>query len=91
MLRPDGHIERNRQTGASTRPACATLLGLSRARLERELANARMRPRAPRLIMNYISKEDKLRFDECNFRGSIPFTAPSAGIPAKWAATCWGM
>ena len=28
-----------------------------------------MRPRAPRLIMNYISKEDKLRFDECNFRG----------------------
>ena len=45
------------------------VLGLSRARLERELANARMRPRAPRLIMNYISKEDKLRFDECNFRG----------------------
>ena len=38
------------------------VLGLSRARLERDLANARMRPRAPRLIMNYISKEDKLRF-----------------------------
>lgn len=28
-----------------------------------------MRPRAPRVVTNYISKEDKLRFDECNFRG----------------------
>ena len=26
-----------------------------------------MRPRAPRMVMNYMSKEDKLRFDECNF------------------------
>ena len=34
-----------------------------------DTANARMRPRAPRLVMSYISKEDKLRFDECNFRG----------------------
>ena len=45
------------------------VLGLSRKRLERELANARMRPQAPRVVANYISKEDKLRFDECNFRG----------------------
>lgn len=45
------------------------VLGLSRGKLEKELANARMRPRAPRVVTNYISKEDKLRFDECNFRG----------------------
>ncbi len=38
-------------------------------RVRRELANARMRPRAPRLVASYIAKEDKLRFDECNFRG----------------------
>ncbi len=45
------------------------ILGLSVAKLNREIANARMRPRAPRLVSSYISKEDKLRFDECNFRG----------------------
>jgi len=45
------------------------VLNLSRAKLERELANARMRPRAPHVVVNYISKEDKLRFDECNFPG----------------------
>ena len=45
------------------------VLNLSREKLRRELANARMRPRAPRVVVNYISKEDKLRFDECNFRG----------------------
>ena len=45
------------------------VVGISRTKLERELANARMRPRAPRLVTSYISKEEKLRFDECNFRG----------------------
>ena len=45
------------------------VLGLSRGKVERELANARVRPRAPRLVASYISKEDKLRFDECNFPG----------------------
>jgi len=38
-------------------------------KVRRELANARTRPRAPRLVASYIAKEDKLRFDECNFRG----------------------
>ncbi|MDE5578873.1 MAG: penicillin-binding protein 2 [Alistipes sp.] len=45
------------------------VLGLPVEKLTRELANARMRPRAPRLVSSYIAKEDKLRFDECNFRG----------------------
>ena len=43
--------------------------GISRQKLDRELANARAYPRAPRLVANYLSKEEKLRFDECNFRG----------------------
>lgn len=43
--------------------------GLSPEKLLRELSNARMRPRAPRVVTNYLSKEEKLRFDECNFRG----------------------
>ena len=33
------------------------VLGLSREKLEKELANARMRPRAPRVVTSYISKE----------------------------------
>ena len=45
------------------------VLNISIDRVRRELANARMRPRAPRLVASYITKEDKLRFDECNFRG----------------------
>ncbi len=45
------------------------VLGIQRTRLDREMANARMRPRAPHLVSSYISKEDKLRFDECNFPG----------------------
>ena len=45
------------------------VLGIQRTRLDREMANARMRPRAPHLVASYISKEDKLRFDECNFPG----------------------
>ena len=43
--------------------------GISRQKLDRELANARAYPRAPRLVANYLSKEEKLRFDECKFRG----------------------
>ncbi len=54
--------------GFDTVQLCA-VTGLSREKLERELRNARMRPRAPRLLMSYLPEEDKLRFDECHFRG----------------------
>ncbi len=43
--------------------------GVSIERLRRELAKARMHPRAPHLILSYLSTEDKLRFEECNFAG----------------------
>lgn len=47
----------------------STVLNVTPEKIRREMANARMRPRAPYVVMNYISKEDKLRFDECNFQG----------------------
>lgn len=43
------------------------VLGLSRGKLEKELANARMRPRAPRVVTNYISKEDQTPFRRVQF------------------------
>lgn len=54
--------------GFDTTRMC-NVIGISKEKLVKELANARMRVRAPYVVTNYISKEDKLRFDECNFRG----------------------
>ncbi len=45
------------------------ITGLSPAKLTRVLNNARMRPRAPFLVANYISSEEKLLFDEASFNG----------------------
>lgn len=54
--------------GFDTARLCA-VAGISPEKLVRELTNARMRPRAPRLVTSYLSTEDKLRFDEFNFPG----------------------
>ncbi len=54
--------------GFDTTRLCA-ITGVTKSRLKRELTNARMRPRAPRLVASYISTEDKLRLDECSFPG----------------------
>ena len=56
------------KAGFDTTRLCS-VLGLPREKLERELAAARRWPRAARLVMNFIPKEDKLRFDEVIFRG----------------------
>ncbi len=45
------------------------ITGLSPAKLTRVLNDARMMPRAPRLVANYISSEEKLLLDESNFSG----------------------
>ncbi len=45
------------------------ILNLSPARLTRALNDARVMPRAPKLITNYISAEEKLLFDEAGFPG----------------------
>ena len=65
--------------------------GLSHEGLVRELANARVRPRAPRMVMNYMSKEDKLRFDECNFAGFYTVYRTARQYPRKVGETCWDM
>ena len=54
--------------GFDTAQLCG-VAGITREKLERELASARMRPRAPRLVANFIPKEAKLRFDEFNLNG----------------------
>ncbi|MCM1150817.1 MAG: penicillin-binding transpeptidase domain-containing protein [Alistipes sp.] len=59
------------------------VLGLSYEKLRRELANARVRPRAPRLVASYIPKEAKLRFDECNFRGFYTVYRTVRRYPSK--------
>ncbi len=57
-----------KRTGFDTVRFCA-ITKITRAKLQRELANARMSPRVPYVVAKYLSKEDKLRFDECNFPG----------------------
>lgn len=54
--------------GFDTARLCG-VAGITREKLDRELASARLRPRAPRLVANFISKEEKLRFDEFNING----------------------
>ncbi len=54
--------------GFDTLRMCA-VLGISKEKLVRELNNARMHPRAPHMVINLLSKEDKLRFEACGFQG----------------------
>lgn len=70
------------RTGFDTVRLC-DVIGISVDKLRRELANARMRPRAPRLLASYISMEDKLRFDECNFRGFYTVSRTVRHYPRK--------
>ncbi len=43
--------------------------GVSIEKLRRELTKARQHPKAPHLVLSYLSTEDKLRFEEYNFSG----------------------
>ena len=56
------------RAGFDTVRFCA-VTGISRNKLLKELANARVNPRTPYVVEKFLSKEDKLRFDECNFQG----------------------
>lgn len=68
--------------GFDTARLCA-VVGVSPEKLARELSNARMRPRAPRVVTSYLSKEDKLRFDECNFPGFYTVYRTMRAYPRK--------
>lgn len=45
------------------------VLGMEKSELIKQLTRAKSRSRVPMMITNQLSKEVKLRFDECNFRG----------------------
>ena len=71
------------------------VLGLSREKLEKELANARMRPRAPRVVTSTRSSVCHTAFlhrtplsQQTSFSSTGFFSA--SPLPcARWAATCW--
>ena len=54
--------------GFDTTKLC-NILNITPRRLRQKLADARMSPRAPLLVTNYVSKEDKLRLDAAGLRG----------------------
>ena len=54
--------------GFDTMRLCNTL-NIKKERLVQKLKDARVSPRAPVLVANFVTKEAKLRFDEHNFEG----------------------
>ena len=70
------------KAGFDTTRLC-TLLELGREQLIRHLNNARMNPRAPYRIINYVSKDAKLRFDEHSFPGFYTVQRTARQYPLK--------
>ena len=56
------------KVGFDTMRLC-NMLNLKKERLVQKLKDARVNPRAPTLVTNFVTKEAKLRFDEFNFKG----------------------
>ena len=56
------------KTGFDTMRLC-NLLNIKKERLIQKLKDARVSPRAPTLVANFVTKEAKLRFDEHTFKG----------------------
>ena len=56
------------KAGFDTMRLC-NMLNLKKERLIQKLKDARVSPRAPVLVANFVTKEAKLRFDEHNFEG----------------------
>ena len=56
------------KAGFDTMRLC-NMLNLKKERLVQKLKDARVSPRAPTLVTNFVTKEAKLRFDEYNFKG----------------------
>ena len=56
---------------------------ITKEKLIRELKNARMTPRAPYLIRNYVTQEAKLRFEEHSFPGFYTIKRTVRQYPRK--------
>ena len=52
-------------------------------KIVRALSNARMRPRVPYLVANFVSVEDRLRFDELSVAGFYPVYRTVREYPRK--------
>ena len=68
--------------GFDTARLCA-IAGISPAKLNQALANARPYPRKPYMVANYMSTEAKLLFDEQNFRGFYTVNRTVRQYPRK--------
>lgn len=68
--------------GFDTVRICETV-GISREKLVRELASARMMPRAPRKIAGFVSQQEKLLLDEYNLRGFYTVSRTVRRYPRK--------
>ena len=68
--------------GFDTLRVCRTV-GISREKLERELASARSYPRAPRKIIGFVTQEEKLLLDEYNLRGFYTVSRTVRRYPRK--------
>ena len=68
--------------GFDTARMCG-VLGIEPEKLRKELANARMQPRIPHMVANFIPKEKKLLFDECDFRGFFTIYRTVRQYPRK--------
>jgi penicillin-binding protein 2 len=68
--------------GFDTMRMC-NILGISKERLMRALRDARTAPRKAWLVTNYIPKDVKLRFEECNFPGFYTVFRTARQYPRK--------
>ena len=58
-------------------------INITKEKMVRELKNARMTPRAPYLIRNYVTQEAKLRFEEHNYPGFYTIKRTVRQYPRK--------
>ncbi len=70
------------RAGFDTALMCS-VLKITPEKLDRALRNARMRPRAPYMVTNFVSTEDKLLFDECQFSGFHAVYRTARDYPRK--------
>ena len=68
--------------GFDTMRLC-NIIGISKERLMRALRDARTAPRKAWLVTNYIPKDVKLRFEECNFPGFYTVFRTARQYPRK--------
>ncbi len=70
------------KAGFDTMRLC-NVVEISKEKMIRGLKNARMTPRAPYLIKNYVSQEAKLRFEEHNYPGFYTIKRTVRQYPRK--------